>query len=92
MKIRKWLSVLLILCLTANVLPVAANAYSLGDTIEFGTYPQTGGTDEALIASLDAAPKTWASCRCYSGNNSGCNGRMQPGDWMRFADFFYDGV
>ena len=33
----------------------AATAYTNGDTIEFGSYPQTHITDEALIASLNAA-------------------------------------
>ena len=92
MKLRKWMAILLMLCLTATVLPVAAQAYSVGDTIEFGTYPQTKVTDANLIASLDSAEKTWTSYRYYSGTGSSdYDGLQEPGDWMRFADFFYAG-
>ncbi|MBQ6419731.1 MAG: leucine-rich repeat domain-containing protein [Clostridia bacterium] len=70
---------------------------NVGDTIQFGTYPQTKVTDSALIAALDAAEKTWMSYNYYSGTyprgNSNCSydGLQQPGDWMRYADFFYGG-
>ena len=67
-----------------------------GDTLLYGTYPQTQVTDETLIAALDAQEKTWASYRYYSGTSMdeyarSFNGQMKPGDWMRFADFTYNG-
>lgn len=95
--LRKPLSVLLTLLMALsvfaglNVFP-QAQAYSAGDTISFGTYPQTKVTDENLIAELDAAEKTWTSYRYYSGTGgSGYDGLQEPGDWMRFADFFHAG-
>jgi hypothetical protein len=39
------MAILLMLCLTASVLSVTAQAYNAGDTIEFGTYPQSKVTD-----------------------------------------------
>ncbi|MBQ9506325.1 MAG: InlB B-repeat-containing protein [Clostridia bacterium] len=63
----------------------------VGDTMQFGTYPQTRVTDGGLISALNAAEKTWASYEYYSGTGNAYDGQMQPGDWMRFADFFYNG-
>ena len=73
------------------------NYREVGDLVEFGTYPQTKVTDSTLCAALDAADKTWMSYNYYSGTypggNSNCSydGLQQPGDWMRYADFFYGG-
>ena len=95
--LRKPLSILLSLLMALSVfaglqaLP-QAQAYNVGDKITFGAYPQTRVTDETLIAALDAAEKTWTSYRYYSGTGSSeYDGQMEPGDWMRFADFFYAG-
>ena len=95
-KIRKPIGILLSLVMLLSVfaglhaLP-AAQAYSAGDTIQFGTYPQSQVTDETLIAALDTADKVWASYGYYSGTGDESDGLMQPGDWMQFADFFYGG-
>lgn len=67
-----------------------------GDTVRYGTYPQTQVTDAGLIAALDAQEKSWASYRYYSGTSTDgygrtFNGQMKPGDWMRFADITYNG-
>lgn len=73
------------------------NYREVGDLVEFGTYPQTKVTDSTLVSALDAADKTWMSYNYYSGTypggNSNCSydGLQQPGDWMRYADFFYGG-
>ena len=76
------------------------NYREVGDLVEFGTYPQTKVTDSTLIAALDAAEKTWMSYNYYSGtgswrtdntNTTSYYGLQQPGDWMRYADFFYGG-
>ena len=83
------LAMLLGVCVIA-VPAVTAQAVGVGDTIQFGTYPQTKVTDDDLIAALNDAEKTWMSYGYYSGNGA-YNGQQQPGDWMRYADFFYGG-
>ena len=90
---KKVLSVLLAVLLLVSVMAVAAvhaDAVEVGDTIQFGTYPQT------LIESTDAleaavSNATWKSYGYFSGTGL-CDGLMKPGDWMQFADFFCDGV
>ena len=62
----------------------------VGETIEFGTYPQSRVTDEETIAALNAAEKVWTSYCYYSGTGNR-DGKMQPGDWMRFADLYCNG-
>ncbi len=97
--IKKTISVLLSLIITLSVFAgtgalTRAQAYDVGDTIEFGTYPQTEVTDSELIAALDAADKAWASYGYYSGSDmfsGSTDGQMQSGDWMEFADLFYGG-
>ncbi|MCR5042283.1 MAG: DUF6273 domain-containing protein [Clostridia bacterium] len=102
---RKIFSVLLTACMLLSALPVLglngiapkAEAYNVGDLIEYGTYPQSLVSDTGLVSALDSAQKTWRSFRYYSGNDGwdghtgGWDGQMQPGDWMRFADFFFGG-
>ena len=63
-----------------------------GDHILYGTYPQSRVTDAALIAKLEAAPKTWKSYNYYSGTGTRADGQMAPSDYMRFADFFVGGA
>ena len=95
---RKPISILLslLMLLTAWVFVTpAALAVNVGDTIQFGTYPQSQVTDADLIDALAAAPKAWASYGYYSSptdsNTSMNDGLMAAGDWMRFADFSYNG-
>ena len=56
-KIISWLCVFAVVITIAPVFlsQSTASAYAKGDTIEFGSYPQTHITDEALIAELNAA-------------------------------------
>ena len=71
-------------------------SYGVGNTLQFGSYPQTRVTDPSLISALNEVPKNWASYKYYSGTSTdeyarSFNGQMTPGDWMRFADFTYNG-
>ena len=72
--------------------PAEENHYKTGDHIQFGTYPQTRVTNDSLIAKLDAAEKTWKSYGYYSGTGNEADGKMVPGDFMNFADFFCDKI
>ena len=107
-KARKMVSALLAVCLLLTAAPLSglaglglfskAQAYAVGDHIQYGNYPQSRVTDTALIASLDAAPKTWKSYHYYSGDGAQriVNGKptfynSEPSDFMRFADLFVGG-
>ena len=59
------------------------------DLIEYGSYPQSQVKDSALISELDKINKNWVSYGYFSGN--GKTGSMKPGDWMKYADFKYNG-
>ena len=64
--------------------------YITGDTIEYGTYPQSKvEATEALRATAVAA--TWKSYNYYSGTGTDYDGQMSSGDFMEYADFFLDG-
>ena len=90
---KKLLSVLLAVLMLAATMAIAAvpaGAVGVGDTIQFGNYPQSEVSETAALqAAANAA--TWKSYDYYTGNGS-ADGLMQPGDWMQFADFFCDGV
>ena len=69
-----------------------AAEYSVGDIIEFGSYPQSEVTkedDSATYAKLEAAAKKLVSYKYYSGDGS--DGSMKPGDWMEYADMDING-
>ena len=74
-----------------------AAEYSVGDIIEFGSYPQsevTKESDNATYAKLEAATKNWISYGYYSGEGSYAEigyGTMKPGDWMEYADVDING-
>ena len=57
--------------------------------IEFGSYPQSQVKDSVLISKLDSVNKNWVSYNYYSGE--GDYGTMKSGDWMKYADFKYNG-
>ena len=63
--------------------------YKVGDIVEFGSYPQSKVTDSSIVSALDKASKKWISYGYYSGD--GNDGSMKPGDWMKYADFVYNG-
>ena len=94
--LKKSLSVLLSLVMTlsvfaglAGVLP-RAQAFEVGDTIEYGTYPQTQVAETPELAAA-AASAIWKSYGYYFGTGNESDGLMEPGDYMRFADFFAGG-
>ena len=69
----------------------AATTYKVGDTVAFGSYPQSKVTDSSLVSALDGISKNWVSYGYYSGDGSSSDTMVQ-GDWMKYADFTYNGT
>ncbi|MGN0467951.1 MAG: DUF6273 domain-containing protein, partial [Acutalibacteraceae bacterium] len=67
---------------------VYASNYQTGDVIEFGSYPQSNVTDEALLAELSEQPLVWVSYNYYSADS---DGYAVSGNWMKYADVTYNG-
>ena len=87
---KKILSLILVALMLISVLPVAyaeGFTYSLGDVIEFGSYPQTEVTKEATLNALNDLASDWKSYNYYSG--TGDHGTMVQGDWMMYTDVTY---
>ena len=82
---------LLLSVLTPAFAPRALAAYSIGDRIQYGTYPQTRVTDSTLISALNAAPKKWKTYNYPSYEQSGGTMRQTTSD-MQYADFFSGSV
>ncbi len=74
-----------------SIFATANNNYSLGDTIEFGSYPQSRVTNDSIIKKLNSQTGTWESYNYYSGTNNQFDGKMVPGNWMRYKDVTYNG-
>lgn len=68
----------------------AGKTYQVGDIVEFGSYPQSKVTDSSLVSALNSVSKNWVSYGYYSGDGS--YGSMKPDDWMKYADFAYNGT
>lgn len=72
--------------------------YKVGDIVEFGSYPQSKVTNSSLVSALNSVSKNWVSYGYYSG--TGCYATdygtgyatMVQGDWMKYADFTYNGT
>ena len=64
--------------------------YKVGDIVEFGSYPQSRVTNSSLVSALNKVSKKWVSYGYYSG--TGDWGTMVQGDWMKYADFTYNGT
>ena len=64
--------------------------YKVGDLVEFGSYPQSKVTNSSLVSALNKVSKNWVSYSYYSGE--GYNGSMIQGNWMKYADFAYNGT
>ena len=64
--------------------------YKVGDIVEFGSYPQSRVMNSSLVSSLNSVSKKWVSYGYYSG--TGACGTMAQGDWMKYADFTYNGT
>lgn len=94
---KKVLSILLSLMLVLGAVAVggmsvsAEGTYSVGDIIEYGTYPQTGVEQTAALNSA-AESAVWESYGYYSGTGVYYDGNMSAGDFAEYADFFLDGV
>ena len=58
--------------------------HQVGDIVEFGSYPQSEVTDSSLVSALNGVSKTWVSYGYYSSS--------VQGDWMKYADFTYNGT
>lgn len=75
-----------------------SSAYSVGDFIEYGNYPQSklDETEDAeIIAELSelvpADTAKWRSYGYYSGTDKEDGGDMEPSDFMRYMDVVYNG-
>ena len=66
--------------------------YSVGDVVEFGSYPQSRVTDPDLISNLDKVEKKWISYNYFSGRGEVDDGKMVSGDYMKYADFVYNNL
>ena len=101
--IIKILSVILSITIMVTVLPLigvdlftSANAktlskYSVGDIVEFGSYPQSKVIDEALLIKLNSLELNWISYDYYSGTGTSDDGKMSSSDYMKYADITYNG-
>ncbi len=89
-KTNKILSVFMALIMTLSIVSITAVAeeplYSVGDIIEFGSYPQSEVKDETLLAELNSQTLEWISYDYYSGTID----EQVPGDFMKYADVTYN--
>lgn len=84
--------------LFAPKVEAVGKTYKVGDIVEFGSYPQSRVTDSSLVSALNSVSKNWVSYGYYSG--TGCYATdygtgyatMVQGDWMKYADFTYNGT
>ena len=70
------------------------SSYSVGDTITYGSYPQSEVTDSALIAKIEAAGEdiAWIDYNYYAGTGSWSDGNMKPVEnMMLYKDISYNG-
>ena len=90
------LSALLLLGTVAlgGTVATAEESYSVGDTLEYGTYPQSEVKDADTIAALSAklSDDGWVSYGYYSGTGTSDDGNMAPSDYMKYQDVVLDGV
>ncbi|MCD7827497.1 MAG: DUF6273 domain-containing protein, partial [Clostridiales bacterium] len=70
-----------------NTNPVSGKA--VGDTVQFGSYPQSQVTDKTLISALNGLELNWISYGYYSGD--GTEGTAVQRDYMYYCDIEYDG-
>ncbi len=88
----KTLSAVIILSLVLNLFGITAFAskHSVGDLIQFGSYPQTLCDDEDIISQLDKIDKNWKYYDYYGGN--GDYGSMKKSEgYSYYADVSYGG-
>ena len=103
------LCVILTVCMLLGVAPVGGldltvtgsaadgidwSTKKTGDTIEFGSYPQSKVTDSDLIAAIKAAGEgiAWVDYNYYAGTGSVDDGEMNPvAKMMLYKDISYNG-
>ena len=81
-----------------NYVPKASakdiSSYSVGDTITYGSYPQTKVTDRGLIAKIEAAgaDNSWVDYNYYAGTGKSDDGEMKSVEGMMlYKDISYGG-
>lgn len=88
-KIKKTMSILLCVFMVMSAFTVCASAraksYKAGDVIEYGTYPQSEVTDEALIEKLNSLHFHFQNYSYWH------NGERVDADYSVYADVMLDG-
>ena len=72
--------------------PEPVPEYSVGDTVRFGSYPQSRVMDDATLDALEATGKTWKSYGYYVGTGTEDDGLMTPSDFMQYCDVTINGT
>ncbi len=94
-KAKKILSFCLALMMLMSAVPTFAGAtdYSVGDIIQFGSYPQSEVKDESTINALNQLAPTWDNWIDYGYYSGDGNiGSMKQGNWMKYTDILYNDV
>ena len=104
--VKRILSTLLIAVMLIGIAPIGGidfapkasakdiSSCSVGDTITYGSYPQSKVTDSALIAAIEAAGESiaWVDYNYYAGTGDMSDGEMKPvADMMLYKDITYGG-
>lgn len=95
---KRIISIIIAIFMIATSIPLLAlptfaeedTSYSVGDHIQYGNYPQSKVTDEALLATLDGITKNWISYNYYTGTGSTDDGQMTASNYMKYADIDFD--
>lgn len=92
-KLKKYLSLILssVIAFMFSLSALAAEPVASGDIIEFGSYPQTHITDEALISELNSLidADNWVSMEYYTGTDYG---NIHISENANYTDITLDGV
>lgn len=102
---KRTLACLLVVIMTLSAVPISgffnvsrsiffvtkASAYSAGDYVQYGNYPQSRVTDSSTLTLLDNKIKRWKSYNYYSGDGIWNNGKMTPSNYMYYADIDTNG-
>ena len=110
MKAKKVLSILLSTLVLLNFMSLAINAYdekskaiatiesaNVGDTVYFGSYPQSAVNNVELIEKLNEINVPWKSYEYYEGTGSSGAyspdgmSSMKPSNFMLYKDVYYNG-
>lgn len=96
-KMKKFLAVLMFVLILSTIVQGVLicfaeseeEVFSVGDIVQFGSYPQTQITDEELLQKLNNRELTFTSYQYFSGD--GNEGSMKPGNYMEYSDLFFEG-